>query len=109
VIRPSWEPVALQAQDIEIVLDPKQAFGTGHHATARMLLEWLEDLVHGGESVLDVGAGGGILAMVALRLGAAWPSEWNATLLRWIVHETMPQRTGLRTISSSGAENAGGG
>ena len=71
VIRPSWEPVALQTEDIEIVLDPKQAFGTGHHATTRMLLEWLEDLVHGGESVLDVGAGSGILAMVALRLGAA--------------------------------------
>jgi ribosomal protein L11 methyltransferase len=71
VIRPSWEPVVLQAGDIEIVLDPKQAFGTGHHATTRMLLEWLEDLVHGGESVLDVGAGSGILAMVALRLGAA--------------------------------------
>jgi len=71
VIRPSWEPVALQAQDIEIMLDPKQAFGTGHHATTRMLLEWLEDLVHGGESVLDVGAGSGILSMVALRLGAA--------------------------------------
>jgi ribosomal protein L11 methyltransferase len=71
VIRPSWEPVTLQAEDIEIVLDPKQAFGTGHHATTRMLLEWLEDLVHGGESVLDVGAGSGILAMVALRLGAA--------------------------------------
>ena len=71
VIRPSWKPVTLQAQDIEIVLDPKQAFGTGHHATTRMLLEWLEDFVHGGESVLDVGAGSGILAMVALRLGAA--------------------------------------
>ena len=71
VIRPSWEPVALQAQDIEIVLDPKQAFGTGHHATTRMLLERLEDLIHGGESVLDVGTGSGILAMVALRLGAA--------------------------------------
>jgi ribosomal protein L11 methyltransferase len=71
VVRPSWEPVALQAGDIEIVLDPKQAFGTGHHATTRMLLEWLEDLVHGREFVLDVGAGSGILAMVALRLGAA--------------------------------------
>ncbi len=71
VIRPSWEPVALQAQDIEIVLDPKQAFGTGHHATTGMLLEWLEDLIQGGESVLDVGTGSGILAMVALRLGAA--------------------------------------
>jgi len=71
VIRPSWESVALQPREIEIVLDPKQAFGTGHHATTRMLLEWLEELVHGGESVLDVGAGSGILAMVALRLGAA--------------------------------------
>lgn len=71
VIRPSWEPAALQADDIEIVLDPKQAFGTGHHATTRMLLEWLEALIHGGESVLDVGSGSGILAMVALRLGAA--------------------------------------
>ena len=71
VIRPSWEPMALQAQDIEIVLDSKQAFGTGHHATTQLLLEWLEDLIHGGEFVLDVGAGSGILAMVALRLGAA--------------------------------------
>ncbi len=71
VIRPSWEATTLQARDIEIVLDPKQAFGTGHHATTRMLLEWQEELIHGGESVLDVGSGSGILAMVALRLGAA--------------------------------------
>ncbi|MDZ4854298.1 MAG: 50S ribosomal protein L11 methyltransferase [Nitrospirota bacterium] len=71
VIRPSWEPVDLHPSDVEIILDPKQAFGTGHHATTRMLLEWLEDRIHGGESVLDVGAGSGILAMVALRLGAA--------------------------------------
>lgn len=71
VIRPSWESVALQARDIEIVLHPKQAFGTGHHATTRMLLEWREDVIYGGESVMDVGAGSGILAMAALRLGAA--------------------------------------
>ena len=71
VIRPSWEPVALRVRDIEIVLDPRQAFGTGHYATTRMLLEWLEDLIHGGEYVLDMGTGSGILAMAALRPGAA--------------------------------------
>ncbi|UVT21390.1 MAG: 50S ribosomal protein L11 methyltransferase [Nitrospira sp.] len=71
VIRPSWEPVVLGANDIDIVLDPKQAFGTGHHATTRMLLEWLQREIHGGERVLDVGAGSAILAMAAVKLGAA--------------------------------------
>jgi ribosomal protein L11 methyltransferase len=70
VIRPSWESVVLEPGQIELILDPKQAFGTGHHATTRLLLEWLEDLIHGGERVLDVGTGSGILAMAALRLGA---------------------------------------
>ena len=70
VIRPSWESVALGFNEIEIVLDPKQAFGTGHHATTRMLLEWLQDDIHGKETVLDVGTGSGILAMAAVRLGA---------------------------------------
>ena len=71
VIRPSWEPVALSPTDIEIVLDPKQAFGTGHHATTRMMLEWLQKEIHGGEVVLDVGTGSAILAMAAVKLGAA--------------------------------------
>ena len=71
VIRPSWEPVTLSPKDIEIVLDPKQAFGTGHHATTHMLLEWLQEDIHGGEAVLDVGTGSAILAMVAVKLGAA--------------------------------------
>jgi ribosomal protein L11 methyltransferase len=71
VIRPSWERVEVRAGQIEIVLDPKRAFGTGHHATTRLLLEWLEEDIRGGESVLDVGTGSGVLSMVALRLGAA--------------------------------------
>jgi len=71
VIRPSWESASSQPGQIEIVLDPKQAFGTGHHATTRMLVEWLEEVIQGGERVLDVGTGSGLLAMVALRLGAA--------------------------------------
>lgn len=71
VIRPSWEEVAVRPGQIEIMLDPRQAFGTGHHATTGMLLEWLDEHIRGGESVLDVGTGSGLLAMVALRLGAA--------------------------------------
>ena len=70
VIRPSWEPVALGPNDIEIVLDPKQAFGTGHHATTRMLLMWLQEDIRGGEQILDVGAGSAILAMAAVKLGS---------------------------------------
>ena len=72
VIRPSWEPVALGPRDLEIILDPKQAFGTGHHATTRMLLEWLQEDVRGGEQILDVGTGSAILAMAAVKLGAAY-------------------------------------
>ena len=71
VIRPSWEPAELGPRDLEIILDPKQAFGTGHHATTRMLLEWLQQDIRGGEQVLDVGTGSAILAMAAVKLGAA--------------------------------------
>lgn len=71
VIRPSWEPAPLGPHDLEIILDPKQAFGTGHHATTRMVLEWLHEGIRGGEQILDVGTGSAILAMAAVKLGAA--------------------------------------
>jgi ribosomal protein L11 methyltransferase len=70
IIRPSWQPVECRSDDIELIIDPKQAFGTGHHATTQLLIEWLQEIIAGGETVLDVGSGSGILAMVALRLGA---------------------------------------
>jgi ribosomal protein L11 methyltransferase len=70
VVHPSWHPVTLRPGDIELILDPKQAFGTGHHPTTALLLAWLEEVVRGGEQILDVGTGSGILAMAALRLGA---------------------------------------
>ncbi len=56
-------------------LDPGLAFGSGTHPTTALCLEWLEDLArHGrlqGRDVLDVGCGSGILAIAALKLGAA--------------------------------------
>lgn len=70
VVRPPWETVEAKPGMIELIIEPKLAFGTGHHATTQLLVEWVEQVVRGGERVLDVGTGTGILAMVALRLGA---------------------------------------
>lgn len=51
-------------------LDPGLAFGTGSHPSTRLMLDFVERTVHGGERVLDYGCGSGILAIVAARLGA---------------------------------------
>ena len=72
VVRPSWVRVDLPPNGIELILDPKQAFGTGHHITTQLLGEWLEEYIEGGERVLDAGTGSGLLAMMALRLGAQY-------------------------------------
>ena len=70
-IRPSWATMDIPENGIELIIDPKQAFGTGHHATTQLILEWLEEVRWiPGMRVLDVGTGSGILAMAALRLGA---------------------------------------
>jgi ribosomal protein L11 methyltransferase len=69
-IRQSWHCSDAAFDGIELVIDPKRAFGTGHHATTQLVIEWLEGHIHGGERILDVGTGSGILAMAALRLGA---------------------------------------
>lgn len=71
VIRPEWELSDLQPGDIEIVLDPGQAFGTGDHPTTRMCLELLEVADLAGKSVADIGCGSGILSVAAKKLGAA--------------------------------------
>jgi ribosomal protein L11 methyltransferase len=71
LIRQSWNRSDPAFDGIELVIDPKRAFGTGYHATTQLVVEWLEHHIHGGERVLDVGTGSGILGMAAIRLGAA--------------------------------------
>ncbi|MGE5397381.1 MAG: 50S ribosomal protein L11 methyltransferase [Chitinophagales bacterium] len=70
VIKPSWREYESKPEDLIIELDPGMAFGTGTHITTRQCLELLEEKMTGGESVLDIGTGSGILAIAAVLLGA---------------------------------------
>lgn len=56
---------------VVVFLDPGLAFGTGHHPTTALCLEWLDGADLAGRTLLDYGCGSGILAIAALRLGAA--------------------------------------
>lgn len=69
-VTPSWhEPPVPGA--VNLRLDPGLAFGTGSHPTTLLCLRWLDAVIRGGEHVLDYGCGSGILAIAALKLGAA--------------------------------------
>ena len=66
---PSWQDY--DTDRVKLLLDPGLAFGTGGHETTSLCLEALDELTAGGERVLDIGTGSGILAIAALKLGAA--------------------------------------
>jgi len=65
------EPRADDADKVIVHLDPGLAFGTGTHPTTALCLEWLDATDVSGKSVIDFGCGSGVLAVAALKLGAA--------------------------------------
>ncbi|WP_342414930.1 50S ribosomal protein L11 methyltransferase [Paenibacillus sp. FSL R10-2782] len=70
-IKPTWEAYDPASEDEKIIeLDPGMAFGTGTHPTTSLCLRALESVIKGGEEVIDVGTGSGILAIGAVQLGA---------------------------------------
>ena len=71
LVVPEWLHPENPEHRIPVRLDPGMIFGTGSHASTRMCLRELERLVRGGEQVLDLGSGSGILSIAALLLGAA--------------------------------------
>ncbi|MCS7464891.1 50S ribosomal protein L11 methyltransferase [Paenibacillus doosanensis] len=69
-IKPTWEEYTPGPEEIILELDPGMAFGTGTHATTSLCLKTLEKVIQGGEDVIDVGTGSGVLAIAAAKLGA---------------------------------------
>ncbi|MBP7342474.1 MAG: 50S ribosomal protein L11 methyltransferase [Syntrophaceae bacterium] len=75
VVKPTWERYTPTGRDIVVEIDPGMAFGTGQHASTRMCMEAVEDIILKDRSigewkVLDVGCGTGILGITAAKMGA---------------------------------------
>lgn len=68
-ICPSWETPP-EADCANVILDPGLAFGTGTSPTTALCLEWLDQNIQNGDTLIDYGCGSGILALAALKLGA---------------------------------------
>ena len=71
LVVPQWLHPENPEGRIEVRLDPGMIFGTGAHASTQMCMKALEQCIHGGERVIDLGSGSGILSFTALLLGAA--------------------------------------
>lgn len=70
IVKPTWENVEAKDGDKILEIDPASTFGTGQHHTTKMVMETLEDAVKGGERVLDLGCGSGILTIASFLFGA---------------------------------------
>lgn len=69
---PDWETYQKTADEEKVLkLDPGMAFGTGTHPTTKLCLQALEMYIRGGEELIDVGTGSGVLSIAASKMGVA--------------------------------------
>lgn len=70
LVKPTWSTEVAVGDEILLEIDPKMSFGTGYHATTRLMLQQIQKIDLEGKTVLDAGTGTGILAIAAIKLGA---------------------------------------
>ncbi len=95
LLAPAWEESDARPNDVVVRLDPGMAFGTGMHPTTRLCVAALEDYVHPGEPLLDIGTGSGVLSLVAAKLGArpVWATDIDPLAIR--ATQENAQRNGI--------------
>lgn len=91
-----------------VEIDPGEAFGAGTHPSTRLLAEWLAEHIAGGERVLDVGCGSGVLALVAARLGAAEALGIDIEPAAVAAAVANARRNGLDKVTAFGTAPVGG-
>ncbi len=105
-IHPSWyEP---KIDKVNILIDPALAFGSGHHETTSSCLDAISSYVESGDSLIDVGAGSGILSIAASKLGAICdlcdtdPQATENAIINFTSNGVIPNKvwTGSATQSS---------
>ncbi|GAM78320.1 ribosomal protein L11 methyltransferase [Vibrio ishigakensis] len=94
-ICPSWRDIP-EPDAVNVMLDPGLAFGTGTHPTTSLCLEWLEGLDLEGKTVIDFGCGSGILAIAAIKLGAAKVIGIDIDPQAIIASEANAERNGVK-------------
>ncbi|MEM8486059.1 MAG: 50S ribosomal protein L11 methyltransferase, partial [Bacteroidota bacterium] len=102
-VRPSWAPAV--EGFIDIVVDPKMSFGTGHHETTRLLLKMMPDHITPGCDVLDAGTGTAILAIAATKLDAGKVFAFDID--PW-VSENVAENLALNAATTSVSFSVGG-
>ena len=94
---PAWEDYTPKEGEKIIRMDPGMAFGTGTHETTRLVMLLMQEVLRGGERVLDIGTGSGILALCASKLGA---KECFACDI-----DPVAVRVARENVAADGAEN----
>ena len=94
---PAWQEYTPKEGEAIIRMDPGMAFGTGTHETTRLVMKMMQDVIVGGERVLDLGCGSGILSLCASKLGAAFCAAYDI--------DPVAVRVAEENIREDGADN----